>query len=92
MMNSTNMTEGTMGDKEILKDLLTSQKFEAGNYNTFAGECVCTQLRDDFLNILKDEHMIQSDLFNEANSRGWYPVKQAPVNEIAQARQKFAGQ
>ena len=92
MMNSTNMTSGTMGDKEILTDLLASQKFESGNYNTFAGECVCTQLRDDFLNILKDEHMIQRDLFNEINSRGWYPVKQAPMNEVTQVRQKFTGQ
>lgn len=86
------MTSGTLGDKETLSDLISSQKFTTSNYNTFAGECVCEQLRTDFLNILKDEHNIQNELFNEASARGWYPVKQAPVNEVTQARQKFLGQ
>ncbi len=91
-MNTTNMTSGTLGDKEFINDLISSQKFATSNYNTFAGECVCEQLRTDFLNILKDEHSIQAELFNEANSRGWYPVKQAPINEVTQVRQKFMGQ
>ncbi|MDR3207951.1 MAG: spore coat protein [Oscillospiraceae bacterium] len=91
-MNTTQITGGTLGDKETINDLIASQKYVSANYNTFANECVSQQLRSDFLNILQDEHNIQADLFNEANSRGWYPVKQAPVNEITQVRQKYAGQ
>lgn len=85
----TNVTSGNMGDKEMLTDLLSSQKLASSNYNTYAGECQCTQLRDAFLNILKEEHTIQSELFTEANSRGWYPVKEAPATDITAAKQKF---
>ena len=83
------MNMGTMGDKEILGDALATQKQITSSYNTFAGECQCRELRDSFLNILKEEHTIQSDLFDEASSRGWYPVKMAPVTEISAAKQKF---
>ena len=88
---TNNMTTGTMGDKEILSDLLSSQKFTASNCNIWAGECKCTQLRDDFLQILNDEHMIQSDLFNEMSSRGWYPTKDAPQNEVTMTLNKLQG-
>ena len=88
-MNNT--TSGTLGDKEMVGDLISSQKFISGNYNIWAGECVCENLRNEFLNILKDEHCIQNELYQEASSRGWYPVKQAPQNEIDQVLQKFNG-
>ena len=79
----------TMGDKEIINDCLASQKHSAASFNTFAGECVSEPLRNEFLSILKDEHCIQAELFNDANSRGWYSVKQAPGNEITMVRDKF---
>ncbi|MCL2546646.1 MAG: spore coat protein [Oscillospiraceae bacterium] len=84
-------TQSTMGDKEFLTDCIASQKQAASSHNTFAGECVNEQLRNEFLSILKDEHCIQSELFNDANSRGWYPVKQAPGNEITMVRDKYKG-
>ena len=84
-------TQSMLGDKEIVNDLIAGQKHTTSSYNTFAGECVNEHLRNDFLNILKEEHCIQSELFNDANSRGWYAVKQAPSAEITQARQKFSG-
>ncbi len=80
----------TMGDKETVNDCIASQKQIAASYNTFAGECVSEQLRTDFLSILKDEHCIQAELFNDANSRGWYAVKQAPANDVTMARDKFS--
>jgi len=78
-----------MGDKDAVTDGIASQKHATSTYNTFASECVSEPLRNDFLSILKDEHCIQSELFNDANSRGWYPVKQAPGNEITMVRDKF---
>ncbi len=78
-----------MGDKEILNDTISSQKHVESVYNTYAGECVNVSLRNDFLNILKEEHDIQSDLFNEMNKRGWYPLKQADANQINQVKTMF---
>ncbi|GHV34641.1 spore coat protein F [Clostridia bacterium] len=78
------------GDKETISDFIASEKQISASYNTFAHECVCPDLRNDFLNILKDTHEIQADLFTEASNRGWYPIKQAPANEITQLKTKFA--
>lgn len=81
-----------MGDKEVLTDLLSGQKFISANYNAYAGECVNTNLRNEFLNILKEEHTIQNEIFNEMSTRGWYPTKPAPASEITCALQKFSMQ
>ena len=81
-----------MGDKEFLQDSLIAQKFATGSYNTVAGECANTQLRDTFLHILDDEHAIQSDIFCTMQSNGWYPTAPAEQQKIQQARQKFSAQ
>ncbi len=79
-----------MGEKEILQDCLSSQKFLTANYNTFAGECANEQLRSAFLNILDDEHRIQADIFTDMNTNGWYPVTPADQQKLQQLRQKFS--
>lgn len=79
-------------EKEILQDCLSSQKFTTTNLNTFAGECVCEQLRSAFLNILDDEHRIQADIFNDMSSKGWYPTQPADQQQLQQVKQKFSTQ
>ncbi len=81
-----------LGEKEILQDALMSQKHIADGYNTFAAECSSQQLRTAFLDILKDEHAIQADVFCDLQSRGWYQVENAQPQKIQQARQKFSQQ
>ena len=82
----------TMTEKEILQDCLSSQKFTTSNLNTWAGECVCEQLRSAFLNILDDEHRIQADIFNDMSSKGWYPTQPADQQQLQQLKQKFSTQ
>ena len=91
-MTDPNTCAQILGEKEILQDALMSQKHVAEGYNTFAGECVSAQLRGAFLDILKDEHAIQADVFCDMQSRGWYPVESAEPQKIQQARQKFSRQ
>ena len=81
-----------MTEKEILQDCLSSQKFATTNYNIFAGECVCEQLRSAFLNILDDEHRIQADIFNDMSSKGWYPTQPADQQQLQQVKQKYSAQ
>ena len=81
-----------MGDRERLEDFLYNQKMITANYNTFAGECVCGNLRNDMLTILGEEHEIQNTLFTEMQTRGWYPTKQAEQKDLDTARQKFSTQ
>ena len=78
-----------MSEQDILSDCLNSQKHITNNYNMFAGECSNTNLRDDFLNILKEEHLIQSDIFTEMQSHGWYETKPASQQEVEALKTKF---
>ena len=78
-----------MQDKEMLEDVLTSQKQITGLYNTYANECATTAIRDEMLNLLHDEHAIQADLFMEMQKRGWYPTTPAEDQKVQSAKQKF---
>ncbi len=84
------MIQNGMQDKEWMQDILSSQKLITGNYNTFANECATPQLRDEMLCILREEHDIQADIFDEMNTRGWYPTAPAEQQKVEQTRQKFA--
>ena len=78
-----------MQDKELLNDVLASQKFITGNYNSFANECATPNVRDEFMRILNEEHQIQADVFDVMKKRGWYPTPSAEQQKIQQAKQKF---
>ncbi|WP_312645224.1 spore coat protein [Hydrogenoanaerobacterium sp.] len=80
------------GDKEMMDDALSSQKFVTGGYNNFANECATPALKTDFMNILNEEHQIQHELFLEMQKRGWYQVEAADQNKVTQAKQKYMAQ
>ena len=81
-----------MKDQEIITDLLLTEKKMSGNYNEYASECVNTQLRDAFVDMLTQGHKTQTDLFKAAQQKGWYQVEQAPANKVSQAYTKFSNQ
>lgn len=81
-----------MKDQEIITDLLLTEKKMSGNYNEYASECVNTQLRDTFVNMLTQGHKTQTDLFKTAQQKGWYQVEQAPTQKVEQAWQKYSNQ
>ena len=81
-----------MNDQERLTDFLASEKKMSGNYDTYASECVNVTLRDDFLKIFNQSHTTQTELFQIAQSKGWYNPEQAPQNKITQAYSKYSSQ
>lgn len=81
-----------MKDQEIITDLLLTEKKMSGNYNEYASECVNTQLRDAFVDMLTQGHKTQTDLFKAAQQKGWYQVEQAPAQKVEQAQQKYSNQ
>jgi spore coat protein CotF len=83
------MNNTQMQDRDLMMDMLSSEKFATSGYNTYANECATPRLREDFLNILRDEHEMQAELFTEINSRGWYPTTPAEQPKIDQAKQKY---
>ena len=79
-----------MSDKEKMADLLSCEKFLAGNYNTYCMEAATTSLRSCLCTTLKDVHDIQEGIFQEMNTRGWYPLESAEETKVQAAKQKFA--
>ena len=76
-------------DKNMMDDALASQKFITETYNTFANECSDPQLKEQFVNLLEDEHRIQHEVFTEMQKRGWYQTEPAEQDKINQAKQKY---
>ena len=77
--------------KEVMNDVLSTQKHLTDTYNTFANECACPTLKSEFMAILNEEHQLQHEVFCDMQQRGWYQVEQADQNKITQAKQKSQG-
>lgn len=77
------------GDKEMLEDLLLSEKHLSRSYNDHIPEVACQTLRDILEDILRDTHQIQQAIRKAMVKRGWYKVKNATSQEIEMAKQKF---
>lgn len=82
-------TNTSFTDREIMDDILTSQKHITGVYNTFSNECVNQKLQDDMLKILKEEHTIQFNIFNDMQKKGWYNPTAAQAQMIDETKTKF---
>lgn len=78
-------------DKDILTDMLSSQKFITEGYNSYANESATPAVKTDFMNILNEEHVIQNEVFNELQNRGWYSTEAADMNKVSQTKQKYTG-
>ena len=81
--------EWKFDEKQMLGDALNSQKFIAGVYNNDAMECATPAVRSCICGILEDEHRMQQELFEEMNSRGYYPVEKAEEKKIAETKQTY---
>ena len=81
-----------MNDQEHVTDLIFTEKKMSANYDTYASECVNTKLRDDFLRMLNQGHVTQSELFQKSHAKGWYQVEPDPASKVQQAQTKFQNQ
>jgi len=81
---------GILTDQERITDLMFCEKKMQANYSAFASECVDAKLRDEFLKLMNKSHLTQSELFSQAQMRGWYKPKAASAAEMKQAYQKFS--
>ena len=74
---------------DLFEDILTNQKYITETYNTFANECKNLSVRNDILNLLNEEHQLESDVFDEMHRRGWYPTVLAEPLAIDEAKTKY---
>jgi len=64
-----------VGDEVLCSDLLASEKYVSGTYDTGIFEAANTVVREALQHIQKDEQQHGQELFNYMNSHGLYNVK-----------------
>jgi spore coat protein CotF len=78
-----------MGEKEILSDLLNTEKQIIGSYATAISESTCANMRQVLMKNAQETIEDQFSLFNVLINKGYYQAKDAPEQDVQQAKQKF---
>lgn len=73
-------------DKDILQDLLTTEKQALGSYSTGITESSCQNLRNTLLTNYRNAQEMQYKVFDEMKRKGWYKTKDAPSLEVDQLK------
>lgn len=84
MQQAMNLTE-----QEIMNDALSSEKQIISAYGTFLAESTCENLRSEMAKIINDKQQIQFEVFDTMKQKGWYNVKNANLNDVQTASQKY---
>lgn len=82
------MPQNQFNDQLCAEDVLSSQKFLSGNYNTAVQEAANPNLRKDFMEIQRQEQDAAQKVFSYMNQKGWYKVSPADPKMIDDARSK----
>ena len=79
-------------DRDILQVCLNEAKHMATSMNTYILEANSEQLRRDYMNVLGDLYSQQKQIYDLMQQKGYYQVKNANPQDIAQAQNKFSSQ
>ena len=79
-------------EKQKMNDLLSSEKFLTGIYNTYRLEAATGSVKSCLATLHEDEHRIADEIFTEMNARGWYPTECAEATKVQSTKQKFEQQ
>jgi len=75
-----------MTEKDLMQDLLATEKQVISAYSTGITESSCQNLRNTLIDNFKNDQNIQYKLFDAMKQKGWYPTKDAPDNEVQQLK------
>ncbi|MDS0525680.1 spore coat protein [Clostridium sp. SHJSY1] len=73
--NSTQSAAGNFSDKEICSDLLMTEKYVSGAYDTAIFEFKDTEVRDVLNHIQKEEQKHGEAIFKYMDSKGMYNIQ-----------------
>lgn len=76
-------------EQEMMNDALATEKQLLHAYGTYIAEATCQNLRNELSKIITETQQLQFEIYNAMKSKGWYVVKNAPVNEVSQAVDKY---
>lgn len=80
----------SLTEKELLIDLLTSEKHLTVTYNNAIIQSPCPQLRQIYSDCLSNTQEIQFSLYNVTEKRGWNKVNVASDREIKNMVKKYS--
>jgi spore coat protein F len=75
-----------MNEKEMMEDLLATEKQVISAYSTGITETSCKNLRNTLVNNFKNVQDIQFRVFDSLKQKGWYTTKDAPDNDVMQVK------
>lgn len=75
-----------MCEKDLMQDLLATEKQVISAYSTGITESSCQNLRNTLIDNFKNDQNIQYKIFDAMKQKGWYPTKDAPDNEVQQLK------
>jgi len=84
-MEGYNMNTG-MSEKDLMQDLLATEKQVITAYSTGITESSCANLRNTLIDNFKNDQNIQYMIFDAMKLKGWYPTKDAADNEVQQLK------
>jgi spore coat protein F len=76
----------TLEEKDIMQDLLATEKQVVSSYSVGITETSCPNLRKTLVNNFEKAQDIQYKVFDAMRQKGWYPTKDAPDNEVQQLK------
>lgn len=76
----------SMSEKDLMQDLLATEKQVISAYSTGITESSCQNLRNTLMDNFKNNQTIQYKIFDAMKQKGWYPTKDAPDNEVQQLK------
>jgi spore coat protein CotF len=78
-----------LNEKELMQDLLTSEKQVISAYSTGITESSCPNLRNTLVKNFESVQDIQYKVFDAMSTKGWYPTKDAPDTDVQEAKQQI---
>lgn len=75
-----------MSEKDLMQDLLATEKQTISAYSTGITESSCQNLRNTLVDNFKNNQNIQYKLFDAMKQKGWYPTKDAPDCDVQQLK------
>ena len=79
-----------INDRDILNDVLATQKYLTDNFNVFAREASHDQLHQTTMDILNETHQTAREAYNLMFKKGWYKLNSASRQSLDQTQQQFS--
>lgn len=80
-----------MNDRDIVNDMLATEKYLTSSYTTALHEASHQHLYDDLLKIFNETQQAQRELFLLMFQNGWYSLEAENEQKIQQSYEQHAG-